>query len=110
MYWSHGIRNGDEDLGVIRVHLVFEALGEIELIQGMRRTVFLKEEGRIAESTKGRLQTLRSASQHHRGGEGSMYTLKKLPGTSLICLPLPGDVDTDTVLKVLQEILMYTQD
>ena len=110
MYWSHGIWNGDEDLGVIRVHLVFEALGEIELIQGMRRTVFLKEEGGIAESTKGHLQTLHSASQHPRGGEGSTYTLKKLPGTSLICRPLPGDVNIDTVLKVLQEILMYTQD
>ena len=111
----------------------FEGLGEIELIQRMHRIVFHKEEEGIVEFSRGHLQTWDSnlmlclpASQRWRSKQANKRVFFETPPPKprvcvcvCVCVrartcththththTLPGDVDIDAVLKVLQEILM----
>lgn len=66
--------------------MVFETFGHIELTQGVHKIVVLKErdvyQNPLGIICKLYILILYCVPQHPRGGEGSMYTLKKLPGSS----------------------------
>ena len=93
----------------------------------MHRRVFHKEEEGIVEFSRGHLQTLDSnllpclpASQRWRSKQANKHVFFETPPPEpRVCVcacvhththththTLPGDVDIDAVLKVLQEILM----
>lgn len=103
------------------MQMIFEAFGEIELTQMCIEQCFLKRremyQNLLWVFCNVYILILCPAPEHRtsQGGWrrkhvcfGKKRTKKK--GSSFIFLPLPRDVDIDTILKALQEILMYTQD